>query len=446
MAVAVATSSCDDESTAPLEPTGPGGAGGAGGQPMGCDGCDAGEPICVDGEYCAAECPDFRAACNLDGPGEPPGCCNAGAQCCPGTPGGPGLCRGANAPCPAICGDGATVCEFGTYCQEDVGLGTWSCVDSCDIARVCGGECCPLGSRCDNGECLLADMTVDTGTVAATAAVHRAFFEQGACEIIEGCVAAPGDRLLLRFSLSSPNIGQGDLFLGDPALDPNLFQFSSCHGHYHFQSYAAYRLLDLQMNEVATGHKQAFCLLDLLPGPNGDPRPTYDCSYQGISAGWADVYDAGLPCQWVDVTDLQPGDYLLEISLNAEHVLAEADYDNNLVVVPVNIPVDSCPQGCKPFDAMCCDPADPCGWGADGSCDCHGQQAWDNADCASCYGGDPDCVPPASQCIGCTPWDPNGNCCGPVDMCGWTNDGYCDCGGMTSWDTSDCQVCQGQCP
>jgi hypothetical protein len=55
----------------------------------------------------------------------------------------------------------------------------------------------------------------------------------------------------------------------------------------------------------------------------------YNCSDQGIQAGWSDIYDSGLPGQWIDVTGLPAGTYTLEITMNPEQALLEADYTNN---------------------------------------------------------------------------------------------------------------------
>ena len=41
--------------------------------------------------------------------------------------------------------------------------------------------------------------------------------------------------------------------------------------------------------------------------------PQYDCVFQGLSAGWADVYSSDLDCQWLDVTGVPEGDYLLRM-------------------------------------------------------------------------------------------------------------------------------------
>ena len=61
----------------------------------------------------------------------------------------------------------------------------------------------------------------------------------------------------------------------------------------------------------------------------------YTCSHQGIQSGWADVYDGGLPGQWIDITDVPDGTYDLEITMDPLHVLDEADFTNNTVTTQV---------------------------------------------------------------------------------------------------------------
>ena len=59
---------------------------------------------------------------------------------------------------------------------------------------------------------------------------------------------------------------------------------------------------------------------------------------------FSDIYDADLPYQWIDVTDVPPGDYPLRVSINqprpdsAMPLLNERDYINNVVEVPVTLP------------------------------------------------------------------------------------------------------------
>jgi len=44
------------------------------------------------------------------------------------------------------------------------------------------------------------------------------------------------------------------------------------------------------------------------------------------------VYLYNLDCQWVDVTDLSPGSYVLKIAINPEFKVAEMNYDNNAAI------------------------------------------------------------------------------------------------------------------
>ena len=62
------------------------------------------------------------------------------------------------------------------------------------------------------------------------------------------------------------------------------------------------------------GAKQAFCLLDVQQYVPGSPPARYNCGFQGITAGWADIYTSGLDCQWIDVTGVAEGDYTLELA------------------------------------------------------------------------------------------------------------------------------------
>ncbi|MEZ4449184.1 MAG: lysyl oxidase family protein [Nannocystaceae bacterium] len=165
------------------------------------------------------------------------------------------------------------------------------------------------------------------------------------CELFEGCLGGVGKRRLMLFTAATPNIGSDDLVMGIPANHPELFHYSACHDHYHFDEFARYELRDAQgQMVVANGHKQAFCMLDTVSWAWPLAIPRFDCANQGISRGFSDFYDAGLPCQWIDVTGVPPGDYTLRIALNqtrpdaALPILIERDYDNNTLEVPVSIP------------------------------------------------------------------------------------------------------------
>jgi hypothetical protein len=161
-------------------------------------------------------------------------------------------------------------------------------------------------------------------------------FASGDCEVLEGC-GIPGTRRVLQFGTETRNIGTEDLFLGNPIGNP-LFEYDSCHDHYHFNDFAEYRLLDLSGAQVALGNKVGFCLLDYHAwDPNANPNSVYDCGNQGIQKGWADVYSASLPCQWIDITGLPAGDYVIELEIDPENRIAELNETNNVSRLMVTI-------------------------------------------------------------------------------------------------------------
>lgn len=192
-----------------------------------------------------------------------------------------------------------------------------------------------------------ADVAPDRDAIVASLAFEDRYFGAGDCSLVEGSVGAEGARRLLTFDTVIVNHGDTDVVLGSPAdpvppLSASDFEWSPCHGHYHFTGWADYRLEDSLGQTVAVGHKQAFCLVDSLPY-GVRPSRFATCSYQGISAGWADVYDASLPGQWVDVTDVPEGDYELVVTVNADGRVTEVDEQPNTVRVPVHVPDPSGP-------------------------------------------------------------------------------------------------------
>ena len=122
------------------------------------------------------------------------------------------------------------------------------------------------------------------------------------CSVEEGDIT-PGTHKLVRFTVMTPNIGNADLFLGDPndhvAADDGLYEFATCHHHYHFRHYAIYQLIDPKTGQIWKAAKRGFCMLDTDPNPaslDGVPPKAgqfKSCGgigipgNQGISAGWA---------------------------------------------------------------------------------------------------------------------------------------------------------------
>jgi hypothetical protein len=187
-------------------------------------------------------------------------------------------------------------------------------------------------------------VTVDRHVVRASLEFEDRFFGDGDCSVVEGSVGGTGMRRLLLFDTVILNQGDEDILVGDPAdpvppLLPSDFEYSPCHDHFHFSGWADYELRDLEGAVVAFGHKQAFCLLDSINYFVGMPSQGFDCAFQGISAGWADVYDKSLDGQWVDVTGVPEGDYVLAVTVNADGKVVETDdVQPNTVTVPVRVP------------------------------------------------------------------------------------------------------------
>jgi Lysyl oxidase len=265
-------------------------------------------------------------------------------------------------------------------CNADGGIqcdGDWAgkCTPAC-----AAGECCSpqaghfqCVARDAAGLCPLADLFIDASRIDNLYSVEWAYFPANDCAIVEGCVGASGWRRLLKFDTWTPNIGNADLFLGNPtSATSTYFVYSSCHMHYHFNTYADYSLTDASGASAATGHKQAFCLEDYYhyPSPLNMSGAVYDCSYQGIEMGWQDVYKRTLDCQWIDITDVLPGDYNLNISLNTAHLLAESDYSNDSAQVAVTIPVDVLGDPTVACTAGETGPRRDCGWTAEASHTC----------------------------------------------------------------------------
>ena len=185
----------------------------------------------------------------------------------------------------------------------------------------------------------LPDLMVPANRLKRSAEVVYHYFPPDDCAVVEGCVRTAGTRRLLLFDGAIANIGRGDAFIGDPADRPDLFEYSPCHGHMHIYGFAAYKLLKKNGTVLLTGRKQGYCMRDEAPFlSSATDTPHFDCSFQGITAGWQDIYDKSLDCQWLDITGIPAGIYILRIKANPERIFPERNFANNVTDVQVRIP------------------------------------------------------------------------------------------------------------
>ena len=192
-------------------------------------------------------------------------------------------------------------------------------------------------------------------------------------EILSDYRISYGSRTRLRFDTAIVNVGAGPLEMRgarrnrrQPMLGQQIiygerggkqqvalgeWEYHDEHSHWHVLNVAEYRLLDSRGNPVGEVKKVSYCLVDnrrLYPRLARSPRSRQyrGCSTSrralklrtGISVGWADIYDRSVYDQWIDITDVPPGDYTLVNVANPLGTLMESDTSNNTTTVPVRIP------------------------------------------------------------------------------------------------------------
>jgi Lysyl oxidase len=185
----------------------------------------------------------------------------------------------------------------------------------------------------------IPDLAVVPAQMTGTETIQVANFDETSCEVVEGCVDAVGERRLLAFSAVTANLGTGSLDLGPVPPDgvsSGIFVWSPCHMHHHVIGFASFELLDQTGSLVINGRKQAFCLEDDEQLTPGHPRE-FDCLVQGISVGWADVYAADIPCEWIDVTGVPSGTYTVRVAIDPDAQFPDSDRSNNVWVDTVEL-------------------------------------------------------------------------------------------------------------
>ncbi|XP_061586983.1 protein-lysine 6-oxidase-like [Cololabis saira] len=185
----------------------------------------------------------------------------------------------------------------------------------------------------------LPDLVPDPYAIQAGAYVQRMQMYALRCAAEENCLArsayAPSIRdidfrVLLRFPQKVKNQGTTDFL---PVKPRYQWEWHSCHQHYHsMDAFSNYDLLDIATGrKVAEGHKASFCLEDTGCDPGFRRRYACTAHTQGLSPGCYDTYAANIDCQWIDITDVPPGNYILKVMVNPNFHVVESDFSNNAV-------------------------------------------------------------------------------------------------------------------
>ena len=214
----------------------------------------------------------------------------------------------------------------------------------------------------------------------AGSATGPTYPDLGMARLADFTLDRPGDgRVLLRFSATIVNVGQGPMELnaarsiasGPFSVSQKLYGADGNvsvatpgvslvyggdgHNHWHINNLESYELKRLDNGvKVGTGAKSGFCFFDTtayrttLPGAPASSvyRTANACAYNnqsamsvtmGISVGWGDRYASSLPDQYIDVTNLSPGKYRLEATADPSGWFAETNESNNMTWVDISV-------------------------------------------------------------------------------------------------------------
>ncbi len=226
-----------------------------------------------------------------------------------------------------------------TYAGPVVGCTDPAACNYNPLAIINNGSCVyPGDPLCTTGPDLIVD-----GTMLQSSLAVGSVNGNDVCLIGEGCLSGYGARDVLNFSTRIANIGDADYYIGPPQSGNSQFLWDQCHGHWHYAGYAMYNIYDSLGVPLQAGFKNGFCVLDLSCF-GGTAK--YGCSNMGISAGCADIYGAGLACQWLDITNIPSGRYTLTVRVNWDHDpdklgRVEKRFDNNVAALCIRISRDA---------------------------------------------------------------------------------------------------------
>jgi hypothetical protein len=201
-------------------------------------------------------------------------------------------------------------------------------------------------------------------------------------------MAELGARRCLRFDQIIANVGSGPFELRyrmeGVATDQQLrqriyrsdgshydrtadtYELHPAHAHFHYKNFARSKLWAATADgdrkgsrPVRVGRKNGFCMIDVEDewfGAKGDAARAYyfpRCNApterdesgtymtNGISRGWADVYNWYLADQFIEVSGVPDGCYVLETTADATDTIVEGDNSNNVASALIKLKGDT---------------------------------------------------------------------------------------------------------
>ncbi|MGH3441634.1 MAG: lysyl oxidase family protein, partial [Nitriliruptorales bacterium] len=133
----------------------------------------------------------------------------------------------------------------------------------------------------------------------------------------------------------------------------DTYELHPAHAHFHYVNFAQSRLWVARPDgrrkgdPIRVGRKNGFCMIDVENvwfGRKGDGARTYyfpRCNapterdstglsmVNGISPGWADVYNWFLADQFIEASELRDGCYVLQTRADPKDTIVESDETNN---------------------------------------------------------------------------------------------------------------------
>jgi Lysyl oxidase len=128
------------------------------------------------------------------------------------------------------------------------------------------------------------------------------------------------------------------------------FSWHQEHTHFHYNEFAGYQLRKLLRNGkvdysadglIAASDKVSFCLIDSTRiREDASPTGFYSTctpTVEGISPGWADIYDSSLEGQQLPLDGVTDGRYALVVNLDYADRIHETDNGDNVVEATLEI-------------------------------------------------------------------------------------------------------------